>query len=162
MKYALLIFLWFSTIGVKEPIPIKYKYGYINAPITVIGFKPSTMNNMFHLTKLLNAECPYEPPEGQKEVLGVIMSRVLNDKFPNTISGVIYQKGQFDGVNTKYFKYTKAMYDKVCKWYLEKYTSPYLFFYNPCASTDKKFIKWVTRKYPNTMFIQNHIFHGKK
>lgn len=36
-----------------------------------------------------------ECPAGQRMVAEVILNRVLSDKFPDTISGVIYQRGQF-------------------------------------------------------------------
>lgn len=36
-----------------------------------------------------------ECPAGQRMVAEVILNRVLSDKFPDTISGVVYQRGQF-------------------------------------------------------------------
>lgn len=36
-----------------------------------------------------------ECPAGQRMVAEVILNRVLSDKFPDTVSGVVYQSGQF-------------------------------------------------------------------
>ncbi len=50
------------------------------------------------LARLINGEARGEPYEGQVAVGAVIMNRVKSAKFPNTIAGVIYQKGQFSCV----------------------------------------------------------------
>jgi spore germination cell wall hydrolase CwlJ-like protein len=136
-------------------------YAGSSSCIEVVDIKPSTHTVLVELTKLINSECWSEGFLRKREVLGVIMSRVLHKKFPNSILGVIYDKGQFDGVGTKYFIYTEETYKLVKQWYLEKYVSKYLFFYNPCSSTDTRFIRWVYKKYPNTFFIDNHLFHGE-
>ncbi len=47
------------------------------------------------LAKLINAEARGEPYKGQVAVGAVVLNRVKSSKFPNTISGVIYQKKQF-------------------------------------------------------------------
>lgn len=41
------------------------------------------------------AEAEGEPEEGQRLVIDTILNRMDSDKFPNTASGVIYQRGQF-------------------------------------------------------------------
>jgi spore germination cell wall hydrolase CwlJ-like protein len=160
MKYTLLLLFWASMLRVTFP-EYMYEGGELN-PITVTEISLETDFVLHHLTMLVNAEAWGEPNIGKKEIQGVIMARVLHRKFPSTIMKVIYQKGQFDGIGSKYFKYTESTYQLVKKWYLEKYVSDYLFFHNPCTSTDSKHLRWVARKYPNTYFIQNHIFHGKQ
>jgi spore germination cell wall hydrolase CwlJ-like protein len=40
-------------------------------------------------------EAGAEPYDGMVGVANVIINRVLSDQFPNTVSGVIYQSGQF-------------------------------------------------------------------
>lgn len=50
------------------------------------------------LARLINGEARGEPYEGQVAVGAVIMNRVKSPIFPNTIAGVIYQKGQFSSV----------------------------------------------------------------
>ena len=50
------------------------------------------------LARLINAEARGEPYKGQVAVGAVVMNRVKSSSFPDTISGVIYQKGQFSSV----------------------------------------------------------------
>lgn len=50
------------------------------------------------LVRVINAEARGEPYLGQVAVGAVIMNRVKSAEFPNTISGVVYQKGQFSSV----------------------------------------------------------------
>ncbi len=51
------------------------------------------------LAKVISAEARGEPYEGQVAVGAVILNRVRHPSFPNTISGVVYQKGAFSCVN---------------------------------------------------------------
>lgn len=48
------------------------------------------------LANLIYCEAGGEPYEGQVAVGAVVMNRVMSGAFPNTISGVIYQKNQFE------------------------------------------------------------------
>ena len=50
------------------------------------------------LARVINGEARGEPYEGQVAVGAVILNRVDNPNFPNTIAGVVYQKGAFDSV----------------------------------------------------------------
>lgn len=50
-------------------------------------------NDLYLLAKCVYAEARGEPYTGQVAVAAVILNRVENPSFPNTISGVIYQKG---------------------------------------------------------------------
>ncbi len=57
-------------------------------------------NDRYLLANLIYCEAGGEPYEGQVAVGSVVMNRVLSSKFPNTIAGVIYQKGQFSPVKS--------------------------------------------------------------
>ena len=50
------------------------------------------------MARAINGEARGEPYEGQVAVGAVILNRVKDSKFPNTISGVIYQPGAFTAV----------------------------------------------------------------
>lgn len=50
------------------------------------------------LARLINGEARGEPYEGQVAVGAVILNRVKDPRFPNTIAGVIYQPGAFTAV----------------------------------------------------------------
>ncbi len=59
----------------------------------------STTSDAQLLARAINGEARGEPYEGQVAVGAVILNRVKSSKFPNTIAGVIYQKGAFTAVS---------------------------------------------------------------
>ena len=59
-----------------------------------------TEDDRYLLANLIYCEAGGEPYEGQVAVGAVVINRVLSSVFPNTVSGVIYQSGQFEPVST--------------------------------------------------------------
>ena len=59
---------------------------------------------------VIYCEAGYEPYEGKVALANVILNRVRDKRFPNTIKGVLYQKGQFTVVKTNKYKKTLANY----------------------------------------------------
>jgi len=57
-------------------------------------------NDIDYFAKLLYREGGYEPFECKMSICFVVLNRVLSDKFPNTITDVINQEGQFDPVTS--------------------------------------------------------------
>ena len=55
----------------------------------------STTSDIQLMARAINGEARGEPYEGQVAVGAVILNRVKNSSFPNTIAGVIYQSGAF-------------------------------------------------------------------
>lgn len=55
------------------------------------------------LSTIIYCEAGNQPYEGQIAVGSVVMNRVASRNFPNSISGVIYQKGQFSPVTSGRF-----------------------------------------------------------
>jgi len=51
------------------------------------------------IARAINGEARGESYEGQVAVGAVILNRVNNPNFPNTIAGVIYQPGAFTAVS---------------------------------------------------------------
>ncbi len=51
------------------------------------------------MARAINGEARGEPYEGKVAVGAVILNRVKDSRFPNSISGVIYQKGAFTAVS---------------------------------------------------------------
>ena len=51
------------------------------------------------MASAINGEARGEPYEGKVAVGAVILNRVKDSRFPNSISGVIYQKGAFTAVS---------------------------------------------------------------
>ena len=58
-----------------------------------------TNNDLYLLAKCIYAEARGEPYIGQVAIGAVILNRVASSKFPNTISGVIYQPYAFTAVS---------------------------------------------------------------
>ena len=94
------------------------------------------------LARLINGEARGETYEGQVAVGAVVLNRVKSPKFPNTISGVIYQKGQFscvkDGQFNKPIEKDSTVY-KAAKEAISGAdpTNGALYFYNPKTTKSK-------------------------
>ncbi len=58
----------------------------------------SSSNDEYLLARMISAEARGEPYLGQVAVGAVILNRVESPSFPNTVSGVIYQKGAFTAI----------------------------------------------------------------
>lgn len=94
------------------------------------------------LARLINGEARGEPYEGQVAVGAVIMNRVKSAKFPNTIAGVIYQKGQFSCVTDGQFNAAIEENSTVYKAAQDAMngsdpTNGALYFYNPSKTKSK-------------------------
>ncbi|MDD3142113.1 MAG: cell wall hydrolase [Lachnospiraceae bacterium] len=61
---------------------------------------PSTVGDVALLAAIIECEAGGGSYDGMVAVGGVILNRVNSPKFPNTISAVIYQKGQFSPART--------------------------------------------------------------
>ena len=55
------------------------------------------------LAAIIYCEAAIEPIEGQYAVGSVVMNRVANEEFPDTIAGVLYQSRQFSPVGSGRF-----------------------------------------------------------
>lgn len=110
------------------------------------------------LARLINGEARGEKYLGQVAVGAVVMNRVKSSKFPNSIPGVIYQKGQFscvtDGQFNKPIDKTSTVY-KAAREAINGAdpTNGALFFYN--AKTAKS--KWIYSR-PTVKVIGKHTF----
>jgi len=51
-----------------------------------------TKDDVYWLSRIINAEAGYEPYEGKLAVGNVILNRVESSKFPDTIKGVIFER----------------------------------------------------------------------
>jgi len=94
------------------------------------------------LARLINGEARGEPYKGQVAVGAVVMNRVKSSEFPDTISGVIYQKGQFSCVTDGQFDKAIDEDSTVYKAAREALngadpTNGCIFFYNPKTSKSK-------------------------
>lgn len=97
-------------------------------------------SNLNLLARCVYAEARGEPYTGQVAVAAVVLNRVRSSKFPNTISGVIYQPLAFTAVADGQINLTpndtayKAARDALNGW---DPTNGCLYYYNPATATSK-------------------------
>lgn len=73
--------------------------------------KSYTKSELRLMSAIINCEAGAESYSGKVAVGIVIMNRIQSDLFPNTLRGVIYQKGQFSPVRNGSLKKRLAQYD---------------------------------------------------
>lgn len=115
-------------------------------------------NDINLMAKLVYCESRGEPFEGKVAVASVVLNRVINPKFPNTISDVIFQKNAFSCVsNGKIIAQPdESCYDAVYEAIRGKDpTNDALFFYNPTIATCS-WMKETSKK--DSKKIGNHTF----
>ena len=97
-------------------------------------------SNLDLLARCVYAEARDEPYTGQVAIAAVVLNRVESPSFPNTISGVIYQKGAFTCVSDGQINLTpnqtayNAARDALNGW---DPTNGCLYYYNPATATSK-------------------------
>ena len=116
--------------------------------LELIGQKPVKASNSGNtsdvqlLARAINGEARGEPYEGQVAVGAVILNRVKDSKFPNTIAGVIYQSGAFTAVADGQINVpieegatvVKAARDALNGW---DPTDGAIYYFNPATATNK-------------------------
>ena len=98
--------------------------------------------NLQLIARAINGEARGEPYEGQVAVGAVILNRVKDSKFPNTVAGVIYQKGAFTAVSDGQINQPiaegstvlKAAQDALNGW---DPTGGAIYYFNPATATNK-------------------------
>ncbi len=69
---------------------------FVNEPTEIVDEESTVSEKEIELLALITmAEAGGEPADGQRLVIDVILNRVDSDRFPNTITEVIYQPNQF-------------------------------------------------------------------
>ena len=108
------------------------------------------------ISRFVYAESRGEPYQGQVAVGAVILNRVKDSRFPNTVSGVVYQSGAFTCVTDGQINLSpnntakKAAQDAMNGW------DPSLgavYYFNPNTATSK----WIWSR-PMTIKIGKHRF----
>ena len=115
-----------------------------------------TNSDLYMLAKCIYAEARGESYTGQVAVGAVILNRVASSSFPNTISGVIYQKGAFTAVSDGQINLEpdrtamNAASDAMNGW---DPTYGCLYYYNPAVATSS----WIFGRQKVTT-IGKHVF----
>lgn len=116
----------------------------------------SSSSDVNLLSRLVYAEARGETYSGQVAVAAVVLNRVRSSSFPNTVAGVIYQSGAFDGVSDGQINLTpdstakKAAQDALNGWD-PSYGA--IYYFNPNTATNK----WIWSR-PMTVVIGKHRF----
>lgn len=117
-----------------------------------------TRNDINLMAAVVYGESKGEPYDGKVAVASVILNRVVNYKFPNSVKSVITQKNAFSCVRNGKIPLTqdklcyKAVYDAISGY---DPTNNCCFFYNPKIATCN-WMKGVNKT--NTKRIGNHVF----
>jgi len=115
-----------------------------------------TNSDLYLLAKCIHAEARGEIYTGQVAVGAVILNRVKSSQFPNTIAGVIYQKGAFTAVDDGQINLEpnasayNAARDALNGW---DPTYGCLYYYNPATATSA----WIFERKTITT-IGKHVF----
>lgn len=108
------------------------------------------------LARVVSAEAKGEPYEGQVAVGGVILNRIRDSRFPNTLAGVVYQTHAFESVsNGEIYKPVSAASRRAAQDALNGWdpSGGAVFFWNPY----KPVSKWIWSR-PIQKQIGNHVF----
>ena len=108
------------------------------------------------LARLISAEARGEPYSGQVAVGAVVLNRMEHPSFPDTMSGVIYQKGAFSCLYDGQFDQPvaesayRAAQDALNGW---DPSGGAIYYYNPQTATNQ----WI-RNRPIIATIGRHVF----
>lgn len=123
---------------------------------TTGGLNGFSSSEVYLLAKTIYAEGRGEPYVGQVAIGAVVLNRVRSKEFPNTISGVVYQKHAFTAVSDGQINLTpddtamKAARDAINGW---DPTGGAIYYYNPAVATSA----WIFDRRTVTV-IGKHIF----
>ena len=128
-----------------------------NTDVTYAKTSSSTSDIQL-MARAINGEARGEPYEGQVAVGAVILNRVKDSRFPNTLAGVIYQSGAFtavaDGQINQPIKEDSTVYkaarDAMNGW---DPTGGCIYYFNPATATNK----WIWSR-PLVKTIGKHRF----
>lgn len=122
------------------------------------GTTSSSISNsdLYLLSCCVYGEARGESYTGKVAVAAVVLNRVKNSNFPNTVSGVIYQKGAFTCVSDGQINLgtndecTRAAQDALNGW---DPSGGALYYFNPSTATSA----WIWSR-PQLVTIGRHIF----
>ncbi len=120
------------------------------------GYNSYSSSDLYLLAKVIHAEGRGESYTGQVAIGAVVLNRVESEQFPNTISGVVYQKHAFTAVSDGQINLEpnetamRAAKDAMNGW---DPTYGCLYYYNPAIATSS----WIFSRETVTV-IGKHVF----
>ncbi len=134
--------------GVAGPTTLRY--------LGIEEATPVRGSDAYLLAKLIAAEARGESYTGQVAVGAVVLNRVAHPSFPDSVAGVIYQKGAFSCVTDANWQVEptgesqRAARDAMNGW---DPSGGAIYYYNPRTATSR----WI-RTRPVICTIGNHVF----
>lgn len=113
-------------------------------------------NDVFVLSKIISGEARGEPFVGQVAVGAVIVNRVRNPNFPNSVYGVVFEPGAFTAVSDgQYFGAPTASSIKAARSAISGWdpTGGAIYYWNPATATSR----WIWSRSIITR-IGKHVF----
>ncbi len=129
---------------------------YLGLGSSTVSAGGYSSSDIYLLAKVIAAEARGESYTGQVAVGAVVLNRVDSASFPDSIAGVVYQKGAFSAVTDSNWTVApdstakKAAQDAINGW---DPTGGALYYYNPAKTSNK----WI-RTRPVITSIGRHVF----
>ena len=89
----------YAALGMNDSVRVLENGSTDSGSSSSGGNSDYTSSDLYLLAKCIYGEARGESYTGQVAVGAVVLNRVKSSQFPNTISGVIYQKGAFTAVS---------------------------------------------------------------
>lgn len=146
----------YAALGMNDSVRVLENGSTDSGSSSSGGNSDYTSSDLYLLAKCIYGEARGESYTGQVAVGAVVLNRVKSSQFPNTISGVIYQKGAFTAVSDGQINLTpnqtaiNAAQDAMNGW---DPTYGCLYYYNPATATSS----WIFSRQTVTT-IGRHVF----
>ncbi len=146
----------YAALGMNDSVRVLENGSTDSGSSSSGGNSDYTSSDLYLLAKCIYGEARGESYTGQVAVGAVVLNRVKSSQFPNTISGVIYQKGAFTAVSDGQINLTpnqtaiNAAQDAMNGW---DPTYGCLYYYNPATATSS----WIFSRQTVTT-IGKHVF----
>ena len=156
------MYLWLIVLSFLLKSPNEDTLYMASLPLVEIKGNLPVRGDVVLLAKLINAESPYEPYEGQWAVASVVRNRM--DFANKPLVDIVFQTGQFDGIHSSRFKtWTTEQYRIAFRVLVKNERNlpkSVLFFHNKKTSTDRGWVATLSKYEFKT--IGGHTFcHSK-
>ena len=156
------MYLWLIVLSFLLKSPNEDTLYMASLPLVEIKGNLPVRGDVVLLAKLINAESPYEPYDGQWAVASVVRNRM--DFANKPLVDIVFQSGQFDGIHSSRFKtWTTEQYRIAFRVLVKNERNlpkSVLFFHNKKTSTDRGWVATLSKYEFKT--IGGHTFcHSK-
>lgn len=147
---VVVLFVFFAVAFLTEETSV--------SPVQAKSGKVGTVssNDVYVLSKIISGEARGEPFVGQVAVGAVIVNRVRNPNFPNSVYGVVFEPGAFTAVSDgQYYSPPTASTVKAARSAISGWdpTGGAIYYWNPATATSR----WIWSRTIITR-IGKHVF----